>query len=111
MKYIETPVTPGKLTATLFEGSDILCVVDGTSGTSYQKRDDIMLAINEHDKLTALHDELVKQRDALVKAGGLAQPALDNFAEHDPTLKKSFSWILAMDRLRDALALVRGEAE
>ena len=66
MKYIETPVTPGKLTATLFEGSDILCVVDGTSGTSYQKRDDIMLAINAHDKLVAERDALVKACEAFI---------------------------------------------
>ena len=71
-------------------------------GSSFPEMDEIALALNQYDRLTA-------ERDALVKAGGLAQTALDNFAERDPTLKKSFSWILAMDRLRAALALVEGE--
>ena len=110
MKYIETPVTPGKLTATLFEGSDILCVVDGTSGTSYQKRDDIMLAINEHDKLTALHDELVKQRDALVGACAAFLSARDGMAGASTMAEYSYGMAAAEAKARAALALVRGEA-
>ena len=118
MKYIETPVTPGKLTATLFEGSDILCVVDGTSGTSYQKRDDIMLAINEHDKLTGLHDKLVKQRDALFEA--LKEQELlsrhirkcSAFDTQDGTCDTCLDLGYSAQKLRRvALALVRGKVE
>ena len=108
MKYIETPVTPGKLTATLFEGSDILCVVDGTSGTSYQKRDDIMLAINAHDKLVAERDALVKACEANVElhihASECTECDIDGqCAEGERLLKR------ALDLRDAALALVEVE--
>jgi len=124
MKYIETPVTPGKLTATLYEGSDILCVVDGASGTSYQKRDDIMLALNEHDKLTGLHDELVQQRDALVAEVGKAKTRFSHLHGALSYVYRvlqeksgseygldSFEVQRCLHKLDAALALMRGEGD
>ena len=105
MKYIETPVTPGKLTATLFEGSDILCVVDGTSGTSYQKRDDIMLALNEHDKLVAERDALVGACEALLDWNDPLKSLPADIPPTCPTLPEVIKLAEA------ALALVRGEGD
>ena len=78
MKYIEILRAQGHY---IMEGAPgeiahyalkVLCQGDGnerrTPEEAAQVARSVALATNEHDKLTGLHDELVKQRDALVDA-------------------------------------------
>ena len=64
MKYIKTPVVYEKEDMTIWgrDGQWIATLALGWLAP------ELVTAINEHDKLTGLHDELVKQRDALVDA-------------------------------------------
>jgi len=107
MKHIKTPVTPGKSTATLWEGHDILCVVGGKAD-SYKKADEIMLALNEHDKLVAERDALVKACEANVElhihASECTECDIDGQCSEGERLLKR-----ALDLRDAALALVRGE--
>ena len=104
MKHIKTPITPGKSTATLWEGHDILCVVGGKAD-SYKKADDIMLAINEHDELVAERDALVGACEALLDWNDPLKSLPADIPPTCPTLPEVIKLAEA------ALALVRGEGE
>ena len=128
MKHITTPVEvrcdrPNIIVEQGEPISNAVCRVYA----ALKQRDDkaaaieITLAINEYDKLVALHDELVVQRDALVKACE-AQDEADRIRqewecdEDDMAFEERLAKVFRAEEhsqklRRAALALVSGEAE
>ena len=114
MKYIETPVVYDKEDMTIWgrDGQWIATLALGWLAP------ELVTAINEHDKLTGLHDELVKQRDALFEA--LKEQELlsrhirkcSAFDTQDGTCDTCLDLGYSAQKLRRvALALVRGKVE